>query len=190
MQGKRTRVLDSRGRPIPGLYVRDGRFIAGFNCPQTGKWRMETLDAKTQTAARKERESLIAALREDRASAPTGLTFLDVFGDYQSSRKIGERTIQHEQYLLRHYAPAFKDRRVQDVTTRDVSRRLREMSETFSPWTCVAVYRILKGTFDTALRHGTIHRSPLDGLAKSEIPKQRNKKPIERLDAATLERLV
>jgi hypothetical protein len=28
MQGKRTRA--SRGRPIPGLYEPDGRFIAGF----------------------------------------------------------------------------------------------------------------------------------------------------------------
>ena len=38
MQGKRERATDSRGRPVPGLYIRDGRFIAGFN--SGGKWRM------------------------------------------------------------------------------------------------------------------------------------------------------
>jgi hypothetical protein len=42
MQGKRTRARDSRGRPVPGLYVRDGRYIAGFQCPQTGRWRMRS----------------------------------------------------------------------------------------------------------------------------------------------------
>ena len=36
MQGKRTRALDSRGRPVPGLYVRDGRFIAGFKLDGAG----------------------------------------------------------------------------------------------------------------------------------------------------------
>jgi integrase len=191
MQGKRTHAVDSRGRPVPGLYVRDGRFIAGFNCPQSGKWRMENLNATTLSAARRERESLIAALREDRASAPNGTRFVDVFGDYQASRKLGKGQIKHEQYLLGHYLPSFKDRRVQDVTTRDVSRRLREMREKkYAEWTRVAVYRILKGTFDTALRHQVIHRSPMDGLAKSEIPKQRNKKRIARLDTATLETLV
>ena len=70
MQGKRTRVLDSRGRPVSGLCTRDGRYIAGFNCPQSGKWRMVTLDADTLTEARRERDSLIAGLREGRTPTP------------------------------------------------------------------------------------------------------------------------
>ena len=68
MQGKRTRALDSRGRPGPGLYVRDGRFIAGFK--RDGRWTMQTLDAETLTEARRERESLLAGLREGRVAAP------------------------------------------------------------------------------------------------------------------------
>ena len=53
-QGPRTRALDSRGRPVPGLYVRDGRFIEGFQ--QNDSWKMQTLAAKTLTDAKRERE--------------------------------------------------------------------------------------------------------------------------------------
>jgi hypothetical protein len=54
-QGKRIRATDSRGRPVSGIYQRDGRFIAGFE--SAGKWRMETLQAATFTEARREGES-------------------------------------------------------------------------------------------------------------------------------------
>src|SRR4029079_17714314 len=79
MQGKRTRALDSRGRPVPGLYVRDGRFIAGFNCPQTRRWRMVTLEAETLTEARREREALLAGLRDGRTRAPSETTVAELF---------------------------------------------------------------------------------------------------------------
>lgn len=47
----------------------------------------------------------------------------------------------------------------------------------------------MAGTFALALRRGIVTRSPVDGLAPSERPKQRNRKKIARLDAATLDRL-
>ena len=53
MQGKRTRALDSRGRPVPGLYVRDGIFIAGFKLD--GRWIMRNLSAATLTEAKRTR---------------------------------------------------------------------------------------------------------------------------------------
>ncbi len=62
MQGKRTRALDSRGRPVPGLYRRDSHFIAGFM--RDGRWTMQTLDAETLTEARRERDGLLAGLHE------------------------------------------------------------------------------------------------------------------------------
>ncbi len=57
------------------------------------------------------------------------------------------------------------------------------MRDRYSPWTCVAVYRILAGTFALAVRRGIVTRSPIDGLAPSERPKQRNAKRIAVLDA-------
>ena len=76
-QGPRVRVLDSRGRPIPGLYVRDARFIAGFQ--HDGKWRMQTLTALTLTDAKRERMSLLAASREGRIASPDASTFAELF---------------------------------------------------------------------------------------------------------------
>src|SRR6516165_8754645 len=90
MQGKRTRALDSRGRPVPGLYVRDGRFIAGFRCPQTDKWRMQTLSAETLTDAKRERESILSALREQRLAAPDAVRFVDLFHEAQNARTLSD----------------------------------------------------------------------------------------------------
>jgi hypothetical protein len=92
MQGKRTRAVDSRGRPVPGLYRRDDRFIAGFQCPQTRRWRMVTLEAETLTEARRERASLLAGLREGRRRAPEGTTVSALFADYLDSRDLSGRT--------------------------------------------------------------------------------------------------
>jgi integrase len=87
---------------------------------------------------------------------------------------------------------------VQDVDARDLARVLRGMRERkvdgkpkpYSPWTQVAVYRIIAGTFALALRRGVIVRSPVDGLATSERPKQRNARQVAVLDAATLDSLI
>jgi integrase len=103
---------------------------------------------------------------------------------------VSARTLAHEQHLLDRHLAAFKRRRVQDVTARDVARRMRELRDRYSPWTCVAVYRILVGTFALAVRRGVITRSPMDGLAPSERPKQKNRKPIARLVAAQITALI
>ena len=61
---------------------------------------------------------------------------------------------------------ALVDRRVQDVTPGDVAKLLRGMRDGYSPWTQVAAYRILAGTFALATRRGLITREP-DGRARS-----------------------
>jgi integrase len=187
MQGKRTRALDSRGRPVPGLYVRDGRYIAGFK--RDGRWQMRTLRAETLTEARRERESLLAGLREGRIAAPDRATFADAFDEYQASRKLAERTRRHERHLRDRHLSAFAGRRVQDISASDVAKVLRGLRDRYSPWTCVAVYRILAGTFALALRRGTITRNPVAGLAPTEVPKQKNARPIAVLVQATMEAL-
>ncbi len=98
-------------------------------------------------------------------------------------------TVQGMAGVDRHLA-ALKKRRVQDVTASEIARLLRELRGRHSPWTCVAIYRILRGCFALALRRGIITHSPIDGLAPSETPKQRNAKRIAVLEAETMERLV
>lgn len=184
----RTRALDSRGRPVPGLYVRDGRFIAGWK--QDGRWTMRTLSAETLTEARRERDSLLAGLREGTIAKRDPVTFAEVFAEYQARPGISERTRTHEAQLAARHVAAFQARRVQDVTATEVARLLRGMGGRYSPWTQTAVYRILAGTFSLALRRGIITRSPIDGLAPSERPKQGNAKAIRVLDGATMAKLI
>jgi integrase len=83
-----------------------------------------------------------------------------------------------------------KGRKVQSITASDVAKVLRGMRDSYSGWTSSAVYRLLKGTFGLALRRGIITRSPMDGLAPSERPKQRNARKIAVLDGTTMDKLV
>lgn len=187
-QGKRERARDSRGRPIRGLYVRDGQYSCGF---QDGdKWRMVNLQARTITEAKRERESLLAGMREGRIASRDDATFGAVFAEWQDARNLSERTRAHEQYLLDQHLETIKTRRVQDVKPSEVAKLLRGMRDTHSGWTCSAVYRVLKGTFASALRRGIVTRSPMDGLTDSERPKQKNAKKIAVLGSDEMEKLV
>jgi integrase len=192
MQTKRTRALDSRERPVQGIYERDGVFSAGYRCPHTRKWRIVNLTARTITDAKRERESLLAGLREGRSAAPSALTFEGAFHDWQDSRSrvLGQRTLADERHVLDRRLSALKHRRLQDVTTAEVARLLRELRDRYAEWSCVHAYRVLKGTFEHAVRRGYLTRSPLDGLARSERPTQRNARPVARLDTAILDKLV
>jgi integrase len=188
MQGKRTRARDSRGRPVPGLYVRDGRFIAGAKID--GHWTMHTLDAETLTDARRERESWLAGLREGRIAAPARATFDDVFTDWQAARNLSKDTRNHERHVASKRLSSLLERRVQDVTATEIAALLREQRERYAPYSCAQTYRILAGTFGHARRRGLVTRNPIDGLAPTERPKKRAKRKIARLDDATLGRLV
>ena len=186
-QGRRTRALDSRGRPVPGLYVRDGRFIAGFKLDR--RWTMRTLSAETLTEAKRERQSLVAGLREGRIAAPDRITFEEVFREYQASRSISERTRENERYSLDHLA-ALRSRPVQRITTGEIADALRGMRVHYSAWTQHGVYRVLAGVFSLAHRRGIVTHDPMNGLAPSERPRQGNSRSVARLDFATLDRLV
>jgi integrase len=189
MQGKRTRALDSRGRPVPGLYTRDERFIAGFTL--NGNWTMKTLSAETLTEARRERERLVAGLREGRVAAPSRITFGQVFAEYQASRSISDRTQENERYFLDRHLDTLKARPVQGISSSDVARLLRAIRDRgYAPWTQHGAYRVLSGTFALATRRGIITRNPMDGLAPSERPKQRNARKIRRLTPEETTRLV
>jgi integrase len=192
MQDKRirARVLDSRGRPVAGLYLREGRYIAGFNCPQVGRWRMVTLDADTLTEARRERDAILAGLRDGRSRAPNATTVEDLFRDCQDARNLSDRTRAHERHLFDRHLDSLADRRAQDVTPAELARVLRGLRDRYSPWTCVAVHRLARGAFALGVRRGILTRSPADGLARSEIPRQRNARRVHVLDADALARLV
>lgn len=189
MRGKRIRALDSRGRPVPGIYVREGEgFIAGAKID--GRWTMRTLDAETITDARRERESWLAGVREGRIAAPTVATFRAVFEDWQASRRISDRTAGHERHLLEKRLGELADRRVQTITAGDVAATLRELRGRYAELSCLQTYRLVAGVFAHAVRRGLVTRNPIDGLAPAELPTREAKRTVARLDSETIGRLV
>jgi integrase len=117
-------------------------------------------------------------------------TFADLFADYQDSRALSPRTRAHERHLVDRHLSDLAARRAQDVTAAELARIVRSMRDRYSPWTCVAVHRIVRGAFALAVRRGILTRSPADGLAPAELPRQRNARSVEVLDAETVARLV
>ncbi|HEX2429084.1 MAG TPA: hypothetical protein VHI53_14250, partial [Gaiellaceae bacterium] len=173
---------------MKGVYRRDGKYYAGITIG--GRWTFRALDATNLTEARKEREKLLLDHVEGRQVARDGATFADLFSEWQGARRLWNRTRNHEAHLLHRHLSTIEHRRIQDIDARDLARILRGMRDRYSPWTTVAVYRVIAGVFALALRRGVIVRSPVDGLAPSERPKQRNAREVAVLDAAALDRLI
>ena len=185
MKGTRTFV---RVGKTPGIYKRDDTYYAGYSIE--GKWTMAALDADNVTEAKKARESLLAGLREGRIAEKSGATFATVHEDAQGARRLSARTREHERHLLDRHLASLKDRRIQDVSSTDLGKILRGMRDTYSPWTQVAVFRLMSGTFSHALRRGLITRDPIVGLAPTEKPRQNNAREAVSLDADAIDQLV
>lgn len=189
MQGPRTRARDSRGRPVRGIYLRDGRYIAGTKID--GRWTTHTLDAETLTDARRERDSWLTGLREGRIAAPARATFADVLADWQAGRpNLSERTRAHERHVADKRLASLRSRRVQDITPTEIAALLRDQRGRYASMSMVQTYRLLAGVFAHAHRRRLITRNPLDGLAAAERPEKHLKRQVARLDSATLDRLV
>lgn len=168
----------------PGIFRRGDRLYAGYR--KDGRWTMKALDATSLNAAVKERAGLIS----DPGPAPSKDSVLDVLADWQGARRLSPRTEAHENDLARRHLPSLLERRVQDMGAGDVARVLRPMRDTYSPWTQVAVYRLLSGVFAHAHRRRLIAHNPVEGLAPTEKPKQSNAREVMGLDAKDLDTLV
>ena len=170
MQDKRTRAVDSRRRPVPGLYVRGGHLVpAGWK--RDGRWFMRTLEADhaDRCPARAGR-TRVAGLRDGRIAGPsTGMTFADVFaGSSRTARSLAERTRRHEQHLRNRHLTALSSRRIQDITANDVAKVLHGMRD--SPYSAVDGRRGLSDhgghVRDGRAGAGVIQaKNPMDGLA-------------------------
>ena len=156
-QGPRTRALDSRGRPVPRLYVRDGRYIAGFQ--QNSRWRMQTLERGPSPRPSASAILLLAGPREGRVANPDGARgFADPLFD-----EVAAGTARFHPHRRARALPARsasgnaegkEGAKHHGVRPRPPARGMRE---DYSGWTASAVYRILKGTFGLAQRRGTGH---------------------------------
>lgn len=193
-----------RVRVAPAVYRQGPHYFHGYQADGTDKdgrpkrvWRVERLHdtagdpVTTITEAKKARRRVLAGLDEGRIAARNSATFADAFAEHQAARDISPRTRDHERHLVDRHLSGLKERPVQSITPSNVAAVLRGMRDGgLSPWTRSAVYRLLCGTFGIALRRGTLTRSPMDGLADSERPRQKNAKRIAVLDPESMERLI
>lgn len=182
-----------RERVAPGIYRKNGVYVAGFNDPNTGRWTMPTLKATTLTAAKRERASLLAALREGRAASKSDLSFGDCIDRYlgaleaSGARSKTIRTMRGD--ANRHVRPMLGAKPVQQITPADVRKVLASVAH-LSGSTRTKVYRVLREGFAVAVREDTVVRSPLDKLDRRELPRQRSSKRPRRLDETELEQLL
>jgi integrase len=187
-----TDSLKRRRRMAPGIYVKNGVYIAGFNDPKTGRWTMPTLKAATLTAAKRERAALLSALGEGRAASRSKLTFGTCLDSYLAALEASgarEKTVRTMRGIAeRHVRPALGAKEVQKVSTADVRAVLGAVAR-LSGSTGTKVYRVMREGFAVAIREDALVRSPLDKLDRRELPKQRATKKPRRLDDAELERL-
>ena len=174
-QGPRVRVRDGKGNPIPGLYRRDDRFIAGFQ--EDGRWRMRTLKATTLTEAKRERASLIVGLSEGRIASADNSTFAEVFEEWQAGRTITERTAEHERYLCDRHLATFKGQKVQKISASEVARVLRWMRDDgLSDGPAPPSTGSRKGVFSLAERRGIVTKNPADGLTDASGRSRRTRR--------------
>jgi integrase len=182
-----------RRRVAPGVYIKNGVYVAGFNDPKTGRWTMPTLKATTLTAAKKERASLLAALREGRAASRSELTFDACLDSYLEALGHGgarEKTIRHNTWIAKKYLrDPLGAKSVQTITTEDVRKVLRSVRH-LSGWTGAKIVQVMREAFFVAIREDAIVRSPLEKIDPRELPKPGSTKKPRRLDDAELDRLL
>jgi integrase len=180
-----------RVRVAPGIYEQDGSYRAGFREPGSGRWRTQKLQATTLRGAKKERESLLAALREGRRAVRSDITLGALCDEWLETRRgrVAPRTLEHDEEQLRLIRPVLGDVRVQALTIGDVRRLLAETA-TLAEWTRCGMLRALRQVLKMARDEELIVRDPSDALQRHERPKQRSKRKGRRLSPEQLEQVI
>jgi integrase len=174
-----------------GIYKQDGSLFAGYREPGGGRVRFTKLRATTLRAAKKERESILSALREGRLAARSDIRLAALCDEWLATRRgrVAERTLQYDQEQLKHVRAVLGDLRVQAVTVTDV-RRLLAATSILAEWTRYGVLRTLRQVMKMAVDEGLIIRDPSDALQLHERPKQRSRRKGRRLSPEQLAQVI
>jgi integrase len=158
--------------------------------------RLTKLKARTTRAAKIERGSLLAALREGRRALRSETTFETFAHEWLASRlaaseqgRIAPRTYDHDVYMVKLILPVLGAVRLQDLTVRDV-RDLLEARAILAERTRAAMLAAFRQVMKMARDEDLIVRDPSDGLQRHERPKQRARRKGRRLSPAELEAVI
>jgi integrase len=173
-------------------------FEITYTDPATGKQHWKTLDAKTRTDARAERDAFFAALGKGEAVSPNALTFEDVGREYlarlEAMVAAGEKaprtlaTYTHD--LEAHVFPALGRIKVQKLTPDHLARFFAEKRAAgLADYTRAGFRSPISRILKMALRKRYISVSPLDALEDDELPRgkpQRQGRILNRDEIARL----
>jgi integrase len=176
-----------RVRVAEGVYKQGDTLLANYREPGSGRSRLTKLRATTVRDAKRERASLLAALREGRQAARSEMTFAALFDEWLATRRgrVAERTLEYDETQAKRIKPVLGDLRVQAITVTDV-RRLLDTTSTLAEWTRYGMLRVLRQVLKMARDEGLIVRDPTEALQAHERPKQRSKRKGRRLSPAEL----
>ena len=175
----------------PGIYTQDGSYRAGFREPGSGRWRTQKLRATTLREAKKERASILAALREGRIAARSEITLGALSDDWLATRlgNVSERTYEYDEGMVKRIAAVVGDMRVQAITVTDVRGLLRETS-LLAERTRYGLLATFRQVMKMAVDEGVIIRDPSAALQPHERPKQRAKRKGRRLSPEQLDQAI
>jgi integrase len=180
-----------RVKVAPGIYRQDGALFANYREPGGGRPRLSKLRATTIRAAKKERESILSALREGRLAARSDITLAALCDEWLATRRgrVAERTLEYDETQLKRIKPVLGELRVQAITVVDMRRLLAETAM-LAEWSRWGMLRVLRQVLKMARDEGLIVRDPTEALQAHERPKQRSQRKGRRLSPEQLEAVI
>jgi integrase len=180
-----------RVRVAPGVYRQNGALFAHYREPGNGRMRFTKLNAATVRDARKERESILAALREGRKAPRSETTVEALCRDWLATRDghVAARSYEYDQGMVGRIVRVLGPMRVQDVTVRDVRRLLAETAA-LAGCTRYGMLRTFRQVMKMAVDEALIVRDPSAALQRHERPKQKPNREGRRLTPEQLEQAI
>jgi integrase len=180
-----------RVKVVPGIYRQDGALFANYREPGDGRSRFTKLKATTIRDAKRERESILAALREGRLAARSETTLAVLCDEWLATRRgrVAVRTLEYDETQLKRIKPELGHLRVQAITVTDVRRLLAETAM-LAEWSRWGMLRVLRQVLKMARDEGLIVRDPTEALQAHERPKQRSQRKGRRLSPEQLEQVI
>ena len=180
-----------RVRLAQGIYQQDGSLFASYREPGSGRKRLTKLHAQTPREAKKERDSLLSALREGRRAPRSEIRLDALCREWLATRlgRVAERTYEYDEAMVARIVAVLGDMRLQEITVRDV-RRLLSKTAMLAERTRYGMLATFRQVMKMAVDEELIVRDPSAALQRHERPKQKAKRTGRRLSPAQLDAVI
>jgi integrase len=180
-----------RVRLAQGIYRQGRWFFASYREPGSGRMRFTKLQAQTLREAKKERDSLLSALREGRRALRSEVTLDQFARDWLATRlgRVADRSYEYDEGMVARIVAVLGDMRVQEITVRDV-RRLLAKTAMLAERTRYGMLATFAQVMKMAVDEELIVRDPSAALQRHERPKQKATRKGRRLSPEQLAQVI